>query len=103
MTKQELPQRLRSTGMPVAYHHFGEGQEPEKPYLVYLQSGTRNFSADGRVYLKNSIYQIELYTEYKDEKAEDRVEEALSSAFWNKTETFIEPENMYQTTYEIEV
>ena len=47
--------------------------------------------------------QIELYTKLKDPASEDNVEEALSSVFWEKSQTYLDTEKCYQTIYEIEV
>jgi len=39
---------LKSTGLPVAYHHFTS--PPSPPYIVYLFSYSSNFGADNKVY-----------------------------------------------------
>lgn len=101
MNLKEIGDLLAKTGLPVAYRFFRKRQDP--PFICYLSPGTDNFFADGKVYYPVNQVQIELYTEKKDLKAEESVEEALSSFCWNKTETFIESENCYQIMYEIEV
>lgn len=105
MTIQEVLKMIRSIGMPTAYHHFGEGQEPEKPYLVYLFPGTNNFSADGIVYQAVNQLDIELYTDKKDLEAERKVEAMLKEHgfFYEKTETYLASEKMYEVLYETEV
>ena len=47
--------------------------------------------------------QIELYTKDKNPEAEGMVESALSSLFWEKSETYIDTEKCYQILYEVEV
>lgn len=105
MKEVEVSQMIKSIGFPVAYHHFAEGQEPGKPYIVYLYPGTDNFSADGTVYQDINQLDIELYTENKNLAAEKAVETVLKKHgfFYEKTETFLETENMFEVLYEMEV
>lgn len=105
MTEKEVCQMAKSAGFPTAYHHFEEGQEPEKPYLVYLYPGTDNFSADGIVYQAVNKLDIELYTEKKDIEAEKKVEAVLEEHgfFYEKTESYLESEKMYEVLFEMEV
>ena len=92
---------LKSTGLPVAYHHFTS--PPTPPYIVYLFSYSSNFGADNRVYSKQSNYQVELYTTKKDPVSEKLIEDLFDEhdIFWEKTETYIESEDLYQVLYEI--
>lgn len=79
MTEKEVYQMVKSAGFPATYHHFEEGQEPEKPYLVYLYPETNNFSADGIVYQGINELDLELYTDRKDrmrKKSGSRAERA---------------------------
>ena len=48
---------------------------------------------------------LELYTDQKDFKLEKRVEQVLSEAglYWDKTESFLDEEQMYEVLYEMEV
>lgn len=105
MTEKEVFQMVKSIGLPVAYHHFEEGQSPEPPFLVYLYPGTNNFSADGVVYQGINQLDIELYTDKKDLESEKRVEAVLNEHgfFYEKNETYIESEKMYEVIYEMEV
>lgn len=105
MTEEEVFQMMESIGFPVAYHHFAEGQEPGKPYIVYLYPGTDNFSADGTVYQDINKLDIELYTERKDLAAEKAVETVLKGHgfFYEKIESYLKTENMFEVLYEMEV
>lgn len=105
MTLEEILAVLDSTGFPVAYRAFPKGKAPETRYICYLTPGSSNFFADDSVYWKISQIRVELYTNQKDPEAEQIVENALASASipWEATEVYIESENMYQITYEIEV
>lgn len=105
MTLIEMSALLRGLGLPLAYHHFAEGEAPDPPFLVYLSPGSDNFAADGRVYFKATQIDIELYTDTKDPALEERLEELLDGAglFYDKTESFIESERLYEVLYELEV
>lgn len=92
---------LKSTGLPVAYHHFTS--PPEPPYIVYLFAYSSNFGADNKVHSQADNYQVELYTKTKDPAAEALIECLFddNDMYWEKTETFIESEGLYQVLYEI--
>ena len=92
---------LKTTNLPVAYHHFTS--PPSPPYIVYLFSYNTNFGADNKVYEAGKNFQVELYTKTKDLASEKLIEDALNGAdvYWEKTETYIESEGLYQVLYEI--
>ena len=101
MDEATLFQLLKTTGLPVAYHHFTS--PPSPPYMVYLFSYNTNFGADNKVYDAAKNFQVELYTKTKDLASEKLIEDALNGAdvYWEKTETYIESEGLYQVLYEI--
>lgn len=103
MELKEIDKLLKSTGLPVTYYAWPEKAAPPLPYICYLAAYSNNFSADGCVYLPSNHIQIELYTKLKEPMTEGKVEQALSSLFWEKTETYIDTEECYQILYEIEV
>ena len=92
---------LKTTGLPVAYHHFTS--PPTPPYIVYLFSYSSNFGADNKVYDAAKNFQVELYTKTKDLASEKLIEDALNGAdvYWEKTEMYIDSEGLYQVLYEI--
>ena len=96
---------MREIGFPFAYHHFAEGESPNPPFLLFLTPASSNFSADGKVYFKVNEVHIELYTDYKNPSVEEKVEAVLDrhGIFYNKTETFIESEKLYETLYIFEM
>lgn len=98
---EELLQMLNEIQIPFAYHHFAEGESPEPPFICYLLPGSDNFSADGRVYYKINEVHIELYTDLKDLAVEQKVEDVLDEhgIFYNKSETWIESEKLYEVLY----
>ena len=96
---------LRELKLPFAYDHFAEGEAPEPPFICYLIPGSNNFAADGRVYFKINEYHIELYTDAKTPALENSVEAVLDEhgLFYNKTETWIESEKLYEVLYTFEM
>ena len=105
MTIEQLAAMLQGTGISFAYDHFAEGESPEPPFICYLTPGSDNFAADGQVYFKIDDYHIELYTDFKDLAVEAKLEEALDAAsiFYNKSETWIESEKLYEVLYSFEM
>lgn len=96
---------LEKVGLPFAYDHFAEGESPDPPFICYLIPNSDNFSADGRVYYKINEIHIELYTDCKDLSAEQKVEAVLDEhgIFYEKTEVWIESENLYEVLYTFEM
>ena len=102
----ELKNILDATGFPVAYLRFYETEGeplPEPPFIVYLVAYSSNFMADNLVYKEINNIQIELYTDKKDQDAENKVAQVLNDNElpYSTTESFIESENMYQKIYEV--
>ena len=75
----DLLRLLEETGIPFAYDHFAEGESPDPPFICYLLPQSDNFSADGKVYLKVSSVNIELYTDSKDLAVEQKLEAVLDT------------------------
>lgn len=92
---------LKTTKLPVAYHHFVS--PPSPPYIVYLFSYSSNLGADNKVIEKFNNYQVELYTKKKDTASEKLIEDLFNTnnIYWEKTETYIDSEGLYQVLYEI--
>lgn len=105
MTIDELKAMLEETGFPLAYDHFAEGESPSPPFLCFLFPSSDNFAADGKVWYKISQVHIELYTDLKDPELENRLEAVLDEhgIFYNKTEVWIESEQLYEVLYTFEI
>ena len=101
MWMDELINILKETEIPFAYDHFAEGESPQPPFICYLLPGSNNFSADGKVYFKANEVHIELYTDFKDLTVEQKLEAVLDEhgIFYNKSETWIESEKLYEVLY----
>lgn len=98
---EKIKRILNKIGLPWAYHHFAENNPQKPPFVIYLYSRSRNYSADGKVYHKKNEVQLELYTDYKNPKLEEKIEEILDKEdiFYNKTEVYIESEKLYEVLY----
>ena len=105
MTYDEIAAMAEETDLPVAYDHFGEGESPDPPFLIFLFPRSNNFAADGKVYLKIDELHFELYTDRKQPDVEARVEAVLGSYgfFYDKTEVWIPEEKLYEVLYTMEV
>ncbi|HBC98692.1 MAG TPA: hypothetical protein DC053_03790 [Lachnoclostridium sp.] len=105
MSINDIKQMLDETGIKYNYHHFETEEAIAPPFLVWILPGTQNFMADGITYQGISELDIELYTDKKDFNLEKSIEEVLKryGLPWNKTEQYIESENMYEVLYEMEV
>ena len=101
----DLVKLLEETGIPFAYDRFAEGESPDPPFICYLLPQSDNFSADGKVYLKVSSVNIELYTDSKDLSVEQKLEAVLDThgIFYDKTEVWIESEKLYEVLYSFEM
>ena len=102
---EELVKIIEEMGIPFSYDHFAEGESPAPPFICYLIPNSDNFSADGRAYYKINEIHIELYTDSKDLSAEQKVEAVLDEhgIFYEKTEVWIESENLYEVLYTFEM
>ena len=100
----EIIRILKESGIPFAYDHFAEGESPDPPFICYLLPESDNFSADGKVYLKVSVVNIELYTDEKSPATEQLLEEVLDAheIFYEKSEIWIESEKLYEVLYTFE-
>ncbi len=87
------------------YYQFPEGSAPELPYLIFYYPSSDNESADNVVWAKVNRLNIELYTENKEFSKENAIEAVLTEHgfFYNKIETYIDDEKMYEVLYEVEV
>ena len=105
MTHQEVVKLMEEMKLPYAYHHFAEGESPEPPFIVFLFPGSDNFAADGVVYYKINRLNIELYTDLNNVELEANVEAVLDEhgIFYEKSEVWIETENLYEVLYQMEV
>ena len=100
----KIIQILEELGIPYAYDHFAEGEGPDPPFLCFRCPNSDNFAADGTVYFPITEIDIELYTDRKDPDTEKKLEDLLTKGgiFFDKTETFIDSEKLYEVLYSFE-
>ena len=103
MTLQEVALVIKQIGVPCAYHHFKS--DPKPPYLVYYYPGENDFMADDGNYVNIRSLTIDLFTRDKDFALEGTVEAALRDAglSWYKNTDFLKDDDLFATTYEMEV
>jgi hypothetical protein len=100
----EIIKILEALGLPYSYDHFAEGEGPDPPFICYRCPNSDNFAADGTVYFPITAIDIELYTDKKDPETEKKLEDLLvkGGVFFEKTETFIDSEKLYEVLYSFE-
>lgn len=79
MQATELVSILKELNVPVANTSFPPNKNINPPFLVFLRSDMPTFLADDFVYQYDNKYDIELYTEDKDEEIEDRLINILNN------------------------
>ena len=104
-TYQQIANGIEELNYPYAYYSFPTDQAPSLPYIVYFYPDREDFVADNENYRRVETLVVELYTETKEFYTESLIEEFFNDygLVYDKTETFINKENMYQCYYEAQV
>lgn len=91
-------------GIPFTYYAFKE-PAPKLPYITFDYPSSRNIPASDTVYQRVDDLVITLYTKNKDFELEESVESFFKSykLVWDKTEDYVESEDMFVMTYETEI
>lgn len=96
---------LKKIGLPYVYYSWPEGAAPDLPYVVYYFPTGTTEAADNTVWHGSMTLNIELYTSQRSAVDEAKVEKAL--AFYDlpfdRSETYLNDEHMYEVLYEMEV
>lgn len=103
MTLAEIATMVASFNLPWRYSHFS--QTPAPPYVVYYFPAENDVFADNSNFVNKRQLFIELFTTKKDGTTEASIESTLKSKglTWYKQTDFLNDEQLYQTTYEMEV
>ena len=103
MTLKEVATMVSSFGLSWRYSHFS--QTPNPPYVVYYFPSENDVHADDSNYVNRRQLFIELFTTAKDVATEASIEAVLkqNGFTWYKQTDFLNDEQLYQTTYEMEV
>lgn len=105
MNISELKNLISASGIPFVYDHWtsddSENSKPPIPFGVFRFPESANFFADGQVYENITDVEVIIVTEYKDPTVEASIEKVLNDAeiSWQKTETYIEKERVYNIEY----
>lgn len=106
MAEDRLKLILEGTGFPVAYRAFTPYKNnpvPKPPFVVYLYPRELHSGSDSKNFLRKRSVRVELYTLKKDTAAERKIEAALCGFEFEKEETFIDSEALYQVSYEFDI
>lgn len=105
MTYQQIAEMIGKFGLPFAYYQFEEGSGQQCPFVVFYYPSRDDFHADDKIHAKIVNLTIELYTDNKDFVSEDIIEGILDEyeLAYDKDETYIESEKMYEVIYTMEV
>lgn len=103
MTLTEIAKMIKDIGIEWRYSHFSH--TPAPPYVVYYFPSENDVMADNSNYANRRQLFVELYTKTKDAATEGLVEAQLRAygLSWYKQTDFLNDEQLYQTTYELEV
>lgn len=99
----DLLEQLKSTGLPVVYRAWPEGETRRLPFIAWRCEDDNPLFADACVFFSSTNVRVELYTAEKDPAREKLVETALAGYPWQKSEIYISTEQCYMILYEIEV
>lgn len=100
-----LKTHLETLELPLAYREWAEGEAPKLPYLLLYRDESNDFVADNHNYLEGSRMSLELYTETKDFKLEEKIN-TLFKMFelpYKVYEGNLESEDMYEVLYEFTI
>jgi len=105
MTYKEIATMISGIGLPYTYDSFPNDIAPLPPYIVFNLPQDNDFAADDINYVSIDVLNIELYTAVKDFETEEMVEAVLkqNGFFFEKTETYIRQENLFQIQYVMQV
>ena len=103
MTYMDLISALQDIGLDAAYGEFKESTSP--PFCIVLEDDSDDQYADNSNYKKITSCSIEYYNDIKHPPTEEMIEDELKSLglTYQKRETIIESESMYQVVYELQI
>lgn len=104
MTRAEVLTMLEGSGCSAAYYSFPENSGVQPPFICFYY-GHGPMLADNTMYVGITPLTVELYTEQKDFTTEATLEGifATNGIIFDKDETYIESENMFEIIYTMEV
>lgn len=107
MTYQQIADMLSDFHLPTTYRAFPIDNVPELPYIVYFFEKDNDFKADNVNFAPVRTLVIELYLDANGRtfETETQFETYLmaNNLTFSKSEEFINAENKFRITYEMEV
>lgn len=102
MTYKEIANMIKSFGLPYAYYQFPDSAGVSPPFVCFYFPNDLDLKADDLNYQKIEALTIEFYTDNKDFTTEATIEGALNNNgfVFEKTEAFIDSEQMFMVTYQ---
>ena len=104
MKHKEIYDLLKTLNIPVAYDHFDSNKNISPPFIVYRETSSDTFKADGITYYRPYEFEIDLVTDKKDVQLEGQIETLLTN---NKipydldNEIWDDEEKIYHNFFEI--
>lgn len=101
MEFEEIYEKLKTLGIPVAYYKF---EKPQKlPFVVYFEADGTVEGADNYNLFRRKTIVIELYTVKKDVALERKLENLFRDTEMEKSvDTYLSDEKMFMVAYTFE-
>lgn len=102
----EIEERLRTTGLPIAYRMFREYKGnpiPEPPYIIWAVQNKSQRGSDSKNLLETKHILIELYSKKKEPLIEFELERLFSDVPLDIWEDYMNAQNLYVTSYEFDI
>lgn len=104
MTHKELFTLLKTLNIPVAYDHFESNKDINPPFVVYRETRSNTFKADGKTYFRPYNFEIEVVSIKKDMELQNKVEKLLDDnniPYDVIDEIWDDDEKIYHNLYEV--
>lgn len=104
MEHKNIYDLLKTLNIPVAYDHFDSNKNITPPFVVYRETSSDTFKADGITYFRPYNYEIELVTIKKDVVLQQTIEELLTNnkiPYDINDSVWDDDEKIYHNFYEI--
>lgn len=103
MTIHDLQNIIESFGYPVTFHHFNHPVSP--PFLIWNEDNSQNVNADLTILRPIDPYALDFYYETWKERKSLEALLTKSTVPWQRveTDTWIDAEKIYRSSYEIDL
>lgn len=87
----------------VTYWQWPVSEAPSLPFICFYNIPSTTFAADNKAYYCGDVFNIELYTKFKDVAQEALVEAALYSndLYFTKEPIYLEDELVWEVVYTV--